>query len=145
LSRWKIIGSAVVWLISTFTTIFGTYLLSRTAEKFDSFFYDFVSLNTILASGAAFLLLRWLSGAKPFALPNVQALMRALATSAFGIYLIHVLVIEVLHYHIPYLQISSLMGNALWGIPFVSLIVFSLSFLIVRLLQKIPVLNAIVP
>jgi surface polysaccharide O-acyltransferase-like enzyme len=71
--------------------------------------------------------------------------MRALATGTFGIYLIHVIVIETLRYGIPSLQVSSFMGNAIWSIPFVSTIVFIVSFLIVRILQKIPILKYIVP
>ena len=145
LSRVRIIFSTIVWLISTLVTILGTYLLTRSSGQFDGFFYDFVSLNVIFASGAAFLLLRWISETRLFTPPNTHTWMRNLAGSAFGIYLVHVLVIEELRYHIPFLQISSLMGNAVWSVPFVSLVVFLLSFLIVRLLQKVPILRYIVP
>jgi surface polysaccharide O-acyltransferase-like enzyme len=145
LSRTKIILSALVWVMNTLITIIGTYLLTRNSGQFDGFFYDFVSLNVILASGAAFLLLRWISERTFFTSANVQLSMRTLATSTFGIYLIHVIVIEVLRYGIPSLQISSFMGNAIWSIPFASTVVFIVSFLIVRILQKIPVLKNIVP
>ena len=145
LSRRKIIPSAVIWVINTLITIIGTYLLTRNSGQFDGFVYDFVSLNVIFASGAAFLLLRWISEGTLFTSPNVHALMRTLATSTFGIYLIHVIVIEVLRYGIPCLQVSSFMGNAIWSIPFASTVVFILSFLIVHILQKIPILKHIVP
>jgi surface polysaccharide O-acyltransferase-like enzyme len=145
LSRTKIIFSALVWVMNTLITIIGTYLLIRNSGQFDGFFYDFVSLNVILASGAAFLLLRWISERTFFTSANVQLSMRTLATSTFGIYLIHVIVIEVLRYGIPHLQISSFMGNAIWSIPVVSTIVFIVSFLIVHILQKIPILKHIVP
>jgi surface polysaccharide O-acyltransferase-like enzyme len=145
LSRTRIVFSAVVWGISTWVTIVGTYLLTRVSGQFDGFFYDFVSLNVILASGTAFLLLRWISERELFKSSNSHMFMRALATSAFGIYLVHILVIEVLRDWIPFLHISSFMGNAIWSIPLVSIIVFSLSFLIVRILQKLPVLKYIVP
>jgi len=145
LSRRKIIPSAVIWVINTLITIIGTYLLTRNSGQFDGFVYDFVSLNVIFASGAAFLLLRWISEGTLFTSPNVHALMRTLATSTFGIYLIHVIVIEVLRYGIPYFQVSSFMGNAIWSIPFASTVVFILSFLIVYILQKIPILKHIVP
>jgi surface polysaccharide O-acyltransferase-like enzyme len=145
LSRLKIILSAIVWLLSTLVTIIGTYLLTRQSGQFEGFFYDFVSLNVIFASGAAFLLLRWISQKKLFTSPQIHTFIRTLATSAFGIYLVHVIVIEVLRYGIPALQISSLMWNTLWSIPLVSIVVFILSFLIVRMLQKIPVLKYIVP
>lgn len=145
LSRLKVILSAIVWLLNASVTIIGTYLLTRQAGQFEGFFYDFVSLNVILASGSAFLLLRWISEKKLFTSPKIHAFMRTLATSAFGIYLIHVIVIEILRYGIPTLQISSLIGNALWSIPLVSIVVFILSFVIVRILQEIPILKYIVP
>jgi surface polysaccharide O-acyltransferase-like enzyme len=145
LSRVKVILSVVIWLISTLITILGTYLFARNSGQFDGFFYDFVSLNVILASGTAFLLLRWLSERKPFTSPNIHRVTRALALGSFGIYLVHILVIEILSGWIPFLHINSFMGNAVWSIPFVSALVFTISFLIVRMLQKIPVLRYIVP
>ncbi len=145
LSRSRIVLSTIVWLSCTLITIIGTYLFTRASGQFDGFFYDFVSLNVILASGAAFLLLRWISEKKPFTFPNVHTLTRILATSAFGIYLIHVLVIEILRDGIPFLHIDSFIGNAIWSVPLVNTIVFLLSFLIVRIMQKIPMLKTIVP
>ncbi len=145
LSRAKIVLSTVIWGTGTLVTIIGTYLTTRAAGQFDGFFYDFLTLNVTLASGAAFLLLRWLSEAGPLTLPGVHAATRTLAISTFGIYLIHVLVLEVLSGWIPFVHINSFMGNAIWSVPLVSTFVFIISFLIVRVLQKIPVLNSIVP
>jgi surface polysaccharide O-acyltransferase-like enzyme len=56
-----------------------------------------------------------------------------------------VLIIEILGGWIPGFRLDSFIGNPLWSIPLVTSIVFILSFMIVRLLQKIPVLNRIVP
>ena len=145
LSRTRTILSTVIWVISALITIVGTYLFTRNSGQFDGFFYDFVSLNVIFAASAAFLLLRWISEANIFASFNAYAPMRTFATSAFGIYLIHILVIEVLSGWIPFVHIDSFMGNAIWSVPLVSMVVFILSFLIVRILQKIPVLKYIVP
>ncbi len=145
LSHARIILSAVIWVISTLITIIGTYLFTRNLGQFDGFFYDFVSLNVILASGAVFILLRWMSETKPFTSPKVHAIIRALATGAFGIYLVHVIVIEVLSGWIPFLHVNSFMGNAIWSVPLVSTVVFIVSFLIVRIFQKMPILSHIVP
>jgi len=145
LSHTRIILSTVLWVMGTLMTIIGTYLFTRNSGQFDGFFYDFVSMNVILASSAAFLLLRWLSEREPLQSPSFYAILRTFATSAFGIYLVHILVIEVLSGWIPFLHMNSFMGNAIWSIPFVSIVVFFLSFLAVRLLQKIPILKYSVP
>jgi surface polysaccharide O-acyltransferase-like enzyme len=141
---WSVLSSAIC-VIGILVTIFATYLLTRASGKFDGFFYDFVSFNVILASSAAFLLFRWISERKPFTSSNSQAILRTIATSTFGIYLIHIMVIEVLSGWIPFLQINSFMGNVIWSVPLVSAIVFALSFLIVYILQKLPILKYIVP
>lgn len=145
LLRARIILTAVIWVICSLITIIGTYLFTRNSGQFEGFFYDFVSINVILASGAAFLLLRSISESRPFTSPNLHAILRTLATSTFGIYLIHILVIEVLSGWIPFLHLNSFIGNAIWSVLLVSMVVFILSFLSVRILQKIPVLKSIVP
>jgi surface polysaccharide O-acyltransferase-like enzyme len=145
LSRARVVLSTVIWAISTLLTIVGTYLFTRNSGEFDGFFYDFVSINVILAASAAFILLRWISEANIFAASNAHALMRTFAISTFGIYLVHILVIEVLSGWIPFVHINSFMGNAIWSVPLVAIIVFALSFLIVRILQKLPILKYIVP
>jgi hypothetical protein len=55
------------------------------------------------------------------------------------------MVIEVLSGWIPSMHVNSFMGNAIWSIPLVSAIVFVLSFVIVRIAQKIPILRYVVP
>ncbi len=145
LSRTRVILAAVILILSTFVTILGTYLFTRGAGQFDGFFYDYVSIGVAFASPATFILLRWLSETSPFASPQARALTRLLAISAFGVYLIHVIVMEVLSDWIPFVHVNSLMGNAIWTIPLVSAIVFLPSFLIVRILQKIPIVKQIVP
>ena len=145
LSRIRLIVCVVVWVISALITIVGTYIFTYQAGQFSGFFYDFVSLNVIFASGAVFLLMRWLSEAKVFTSATSQARMRTFAIGAFGIYLVHILVIEVLSGWIPSLHINSFMGNPVWTVPLVSILVFALSFIVVRVLQRIPVLKYIVP
>ena len=119
--------------------------MTKLSGKFDGFFYDFTSLNVIVASAAAFLLLRWVAETRLFASPKIHTFIRQLATGSFGIYLIHVLVIEVLQSKIPGFHLDSFIGNPIWTIPLVCAVVFIVSFSIVRILQKIPVLSYIVP
>jgi surface polysaccharide O-acyltransferase-like enzyme len=145
LTRLRVLLSAIVFFLATLVTILGTYFMTRTAGEFDGFFYDLMSLNVILASGAAFMLLRWVSDTRLLQRPGWHELFRLMAAAAFGIYLIHVLVIEVLQGWIPGVQFDSFIGHPFWSIPLVCLVVFTVSFGMVRLLQKMPVLNRIIP
>jgi surface polysaccharide O-acyltransferase-like enzyme len=144
-SRFMMTWSAAAWILATLATILGTYFLTRDAGKFDGFFYGFTTPNVIVASGSAFLLLRWISESRGFASPKTDHFIRWLAAASFGIYLVHVIVIELLGGWLPGFHLDSLIGHPLWSIPLVTTIVFILSFLIVRLLQRIPVLKKIVP
>lgn len=145
LSRSTVILSAIAWFLGTLITILGTYGMTRQSGKFDGFFYDLISLNVIIASAGAFLVLRWLTETKLSASTKFRDTIRWLATGSFGIYLVHVLVIELLGSWIPGFHFDTFMGNPIWSIPLVTGVVFIVSFLIVQVLQKIPVLNRIVP
>lgn len=140
LSRGRLVIATGVGLLGLLVTIIGTYLLTTSSGKFDGFFYEFDSLNVMLASGAAFLLLRRLAEAKLFTSPRIQTLLRALVVSTFGVYLVHALVIEILGDWISFLPM-----NAIWSVPLVSIVVFLLSFLIVTVIQKVPFGKYIVP
>jgi surface polysaccharide O-acyltransferase-like enzyme len=145
LSRSGMILSITLWVLGAMVTLGGTYLLTMNSGTFNGIFYDFVSMNVIIASGAAFVLLRYLAEARIFTSPGIQALTRSLAAASFGIYLIHILVIEVLNDRIPFLHVNSFMGYPLWSVPLVTTIVFLLSFVGVRGMQKIPIIKSIVP
>jgi surface polysaccharide O-acyltransferase-like enzyme len=145
LSRFRVILAIALWILSAFVTVVGTYLLTLRSGAFNGFFYDFVSMNVIIASGAAFVLLRCMADARVFGSPRVQSFTRSLATASFGIYLIHILVIEVLNDRIPLLHVNSFMGDPLWSVPLVTTIVFLLSFILVRALQKFPIIKLTVP
>lgn len=145
LSSSRVVLSAIMFFLATLVTILGTYFMTRASGQFNGFFYDLMSMNVILASAAAFLLLRWISDTPLLRRPGTHDFIRLLAAASFGIYLIHVLVIEVLQNWIPGIHLDSFIGNPIWSNPLVTTIVYILSFLVVRLLQKVPFLNRTIP
>ena len=145
LTRSTIITAIVLWGVGALATVVGTYLLTRSTGTFNGIFYDFVSMNVIITSGGAFVLLRVIAEARVFTSPRVQSVIRSLATASFGIYLIHILLIEILGNGIPFIHLNSFMGYSLWTVPLVTTIVFLLSFIVVRGMQKVPIIKLIVP
>ena len=145
LSRSTAILVAAAWVVATLATILGTYFLTEASGKFENYFYGFTTPNVILASVTGFLLLKWIPETWDIASPKTRHFIRLLATASFGIYLVHVLVIEVLGGWLPGIHMDAFMGNPSWSIPLMVTIVFIVSFLIVFGMQKIPVLNRIVP
>jgi surface polysaccharide O-acyltransferase-like enzyme len=141
LTRGRLIVAEAAFVIGSLITILGTYLLTRAAGKFNGYFYDYVTLGTILGTAGAFLLLRAVSDVGFMATDRFRSLMRWVAGGTFGVYLIHVLVI----WGLDSIRVNSFMGFALWSVLLVATLVFVISFLIVRLLQKIPIMNYILP
>lgn len=145
LTRSTAILTTAAWILATLVTIFGTYYLTQDSRKFENYFYGFTTPNVIVASAASFLLLKWIAETWKGSSQGTQLFIRSLAAASFGIYLVHVLVIEVLAGMVPGIQLDSFMGHPAWSIPLVCILVFFASFLIVLGLQKVPALNRIVP
>jgi len=124
-------------------TYFGTALLSATSEYVDAFFYSYFSIPTIIASGCAFLLLKdfgeRLKG-------KAAAALRTISAASFGIYLMHILVIDLLRGGAFFgIRLYSWMAAPVYAIPLTAFTVYVISFLIVSLLRIIPIVKSLVP
>ena len=141
LTRARLLAAGIVFVVGALITIVGTYLLTRQSGSFNGYFYDYITLGPIAATGAAFLLLRAVSDVGVFATDRFRSFMRYVAGGVFGVYLIHVLII----WGLDSLHINSFMGFALWSVLLTATLVFAISFVIVRLLQRLPLMNYILP
>ncbi len=103
------------------------------------YFGNYLSINIVALSAAAFVLLR--------ELPVNDGFNRVLAPfskASFGVYLIHVIVLD----EMAKSQLFNAWfntGNSIYMIPLLGLLGFVVSFVFVYLLQKIPVVRSIVP
>ena len=141
LTRGRLILASVLFTVGVLITVLGTYVLTRANGHYSGYFYDYVTIGVIPAAAGGFLLLRQLSDMPALSTEKFHSFTRWLAGGTFGVYLVHVLVMRGL----DWLHVNSFMGSALWSIPLVATLVFAIAFVITRLLQKIPVLNYLVP
>ena len=144
-SRWMLVLLAVLGTIGVALTATGTVILTAQSGTFQDYFLDYLTLNVILASVSAFILLKSLAERPPFTSVGINRLVEWIGPTCFGIYLIHVIVLEVVSGWIPLIHINASMGDPLWSIPLTTGVIFVLSFLLVKLLQKIPLIRLIVP
>lgn len=144
-SKKQFFMASIVWLLSLVFIGVSTYFLNKNAQKFDYYFYYFLSLPVIVNSASGFIIVRYLANIPVIATGWMYSLIKILTPASFGIYLIHILVMEILDKRNPFFEINTDIGNPLWSIPFVTLLVFCISFVIVFILQMIPVLKKIVP
>jgi surface polysaccharide O-acyltransferase-like enzyme len=122
-------------------TYFGTNALSANAAPIDTYFYSYFSPPTVLASVCGFLLLQHFGRN----LGRAGSLVRTVAGTTFGIYLIHIFVVELLRKGSLGFRLYSWQAASIYMIPLTALAVYFLSFLIVFGLQKIPAIKSLVP
>lgn len=118
-------------------TVGGTALLSMSAGKANTLFYDYLSVNVFFTSVAVFALGKASLDITPKTEKGISRLAY-LSKCSFGVYLIHPMLIVILQ---NFLKFS--MGG--WAsavlIPLVSLAIFAVSYLISMGLNKIPVIK----
>lgn len=115
----------------------GTTLLDARLES--EYFVSYLSANIVLMTAFAFILLREVHIGD-----RLNNILVPLSRASFGIYLAHVIVLAELE-RIPFISSWFSMGSSEYMIPLIGLIVFLVSFIVVAVIQKIPVLRWIVP
>jgi surface polysaccharide O-acyltransferase-like enzyme len=135
LQRWMALGLFLLQLVLTIIAIYlcGIYEINT------QYFEDYLSVNVVLMSCSLFVVLMHLQ------VPDgLYRAMLPLSRASFGIYLAHVLVMSWMFFSHPFSGLPQL-GWAIYMMPFLALLGFGFSFVLVFVLQKIPVLRLSVP
>jgi surface polysaccharide O-acyltransferase-like enzyme len=122
-------------------TYYGTNWLSAASAPIDTYFYSYFSPATVLASICGFLILKELGQN----LGNAGRVVRAVAGTAFGIYLIHIFMVELLRRGALGFRLYSWQAPSVYMIPLTALAVYLISSAIVFGVQKVPLLKKLVP
>jgi len=141
LARRGRILSVLGCIIAVAAIFFGTNWLSVNAGPIDAYFYSYFSPPTVVASVCGFFLLKDLGQN----LGKAGGLVRTIASTSFGIFLIHIFVIQLLRNGDLGFRLFSWMAPSVYMIPLTGLAVFFISFAIVFILQKIPIVKMFVP
>lgn len=138
LRKFEFTRSQLYGLAFLFLVLFAaTTLLDARLES--EYFVSYLSVNIVLMTVIAFILLR--------EVPIDDRLNRflvPLSRASFGIYLAHVIVLAELE-KLPLISGWFAAGSPVYMIPFLGLMTFLASFVLVAVIQKIPVLRWIVP
>lgn len=124
-------------VLGVLITIFGNLYLTNKAGEFDGFFYEHFRPNIMAITLFIFVLFQQLS---PRIKPN--PLITKLSLATLGIYVIHPLV---------QIYLDLLFGvdeeviNPIIGIPIDWIMIYAISFALIYILQKIPIIKHIVP
>lgn len=145
-SRREISLALLTFIATVAYTAYYTYTATAAFGDYNDFYLHYLRLNIVLMSLSAFIWLKAL-GEKLSAAPQSLSvrLIQGLATTSFGIYLIHAMMLSFLRRGAFGFEISALSGPAVLYAPLVTVLAFAVSWAIVFILQKIPYLRAIVP
>lgn len=126
-------------IASYFVTLWGTYYLNAglPADEFDDFFYEHYRPNALFITLFIFIGFQHMSKKiKP------NALITRISTATFGIYVIHPLIQIYLN---KFFGLNETTFNPIISVPLVWLLIFIISFGIILAMQKLPVVNRLVP
>ncbi len=144
-SKW-VVASVIVLFLASIYTIYATYTLTIEAGKLDGRYYSYNGINLILAGICGFIIIKAI-GELPALLssPAMINFLTRLSKTGFGIYLIHIIILAGLQKGEFGFTLSAYTFQPIYAIPVLALIVFLASFIIIDLMQKIPILREIVP
>ncbi len=130
---------ALIYSATILSAGFGVYLcqyFSLQKNKATQSFYENFTIVVLFMSAGIFLFFKNHVSKINFK-ENTKKIITCFSGSTFGIYLVHILIREILNSK----GINSLSFNILIAIPVISLLIFFISFAIVCVVKKIPVIG----
>ena len=143
LDKKEIVKAKRIWIyclgiIGFLLTVLISIWSSRIKGEPYGAFFDNFSINVMLESIAVFVFIKSRWSKKTYISNKFRNIICALAQYSFGIYLVHVLVIEILQ---NVVGLDTLSFNAGLSVPIITIIVFSISLAISATFYHIPFLR----
>jgi surface polysaccharide O-acyltransferase-like enzyme len=141
IKKWMLWVSAIVYICSAIFTGYMTYFYFQTRPGMTEFYQYLLGVNIVFLSVSAFILLKT-AGDALFSIPRPRLAKWAvsLTSVSFGMYLVHVFVLNFLRVNL----ISPIDSPSSITIPSVTILVFIISWVIIAIFQKIPILRSLV-
>ena len=122
------------------------YSLTADGGKFDTNLFEYLTWHLVVSSFAGFIALKGLAlYLEKWISPSIEKIVLIISGATFGIYLIHPKVLELLGNGVLGFQLSTSSTHPLLAIPLTVLVTFLLSFAVIYLLQRIPLIKLSVP
>ena len=133
----------LIFIVAYLVTIFGTHSISMEGGYTNEYFYENFSLTVLAMAASQFIYLKYWFERMDWTKTGKQ--IQTLGGLAFGIYLVHPLIITILNQGRLGFVVDVSTMSASYGVPLVSLLVFLMSAALTWVLRKIPVVEKIVP
>jgi surface polysaccharide O-acyltransferase-like enzyme len=123
----------ILFLVGSALTIFGSYYLTLKSGVFQENLYAYLTPNVAISSIGVFMLFKGISISNKV----LNGISNSINNLSFGIYLVHILVLDSL----AIFGIQWSFVNPVFGLVFTLLVCLILSYVIIFLLRKVPLLK----
>jgi len=131
LTKEERIGIYVLGVVGFIITCFATRVISTNLGKANSSYYEYISLNVLMESVAVFVLFKQ-TGQKIS--EKNRKKIEEISSCTFGIYLVHVLIMEILQ---RYLKLSAETIHPAIAVPVLAVLIFAGGYYVTRGLKKL--------
>jgi surface polysaccharide O-acyltransferase-like enzyme len=128
-------------------TIASTWYLQFLVHPLEQgyFFFDYLTANVIVASVALFMILSRFNADWPGSNhPRTSRVVHAISENTLPIYLFHIIILESLQRGFFGFKLSLTMINPVIGVPFIAIVTFVITFGLILLMKKVPVLKKLI-
>lgn len=133
---WGVLG------VSTAAVFLGTWTFTEAAGEFQIILYDYFSVPVILQGAALFILLmQWGKDIESQVPRGMKAILSRLGKYSLGMYLVHVLLLTAMEDGGLGFELHGSAFHPAFAIPVTALVSFGVSYGVVELLARIPVLR----
>ncbi|MFC0514665.1 acyltransferase [Mucilaginibacter angelicae] len=126
--------AALVFILCALLIASGTYFLLLKTRNLSTFFYEPISPFILILSASAFLMARFI---KINLNPVVNNVISNIGKYTLGLYLSHALILNLLELG----GITYTIFNPVFSIPLIAFLCFSLSYLMIYVMNKLPLLK----
>ena len=146
LSKKQIYLAYLAFIISLFVTIIGTFILTKSnGGHYSAIFHDYLSPNLIFMSIGIFIAFKNYNWGPIFKNRDyIYNKILELSSLTFGIYLIHILILNLISFKFMPIKITAMLINPLFGIPFTALVTFVISCIAIKCLRRVPLIKLFV-
>jgi surface polysaccharide O-acyltransferase-like enzyme len=139
--------SAITFTFTVILTIYGTYWLTlKNNGIFAGYFYGYFSPNIIIGAAAIFMVIKYIfvnTKLAPSSFPH--KIITTISACSFGVYLVHPVFLYILKTGILGVKLSPFSGIAIVYVPLTAIVVFLLSFSLIFMIRKIPIVRLVAP
>ncbi len=131
----------LIWTVSStwFMHFFANYLENN------YFFFDYLTANVIVASVALFMILiRFKADWPGNKNPRIRKVVLAISNNTLPIYLLHVIILESLQKGYLGFKLSLTVINPIIGVPIITIATFFVTFGLVIIMKKVPLLKKMI-